>query len=65
MLVLSEHINAPKSRIQHVREREVDDAEHAAKWNHWFWLIGRERIKAFALTSCEDEGECLVFKMSL
>ena len=64
MLVLSEHINVPKSRIQHIRERKVDDAEYAAKRHHWFGLIRRERIKAFALTSCEDERQCLAFKVS-
>jgi hypothetical protein len=65
MLVLSKQVNAPKSRIERIREREVENPEHAPEWNCWFWLIGRERIKAFALTSCEDEGQGFVFKKSL
>ena len=64
MLVLSKHINAPKAGVQYIREREVDNPEHPPEWNRWFWLIGREGIKAFALTSCEDEGQCSGLKVS-
>ena len=64
LLVLSEQINVPKSRVQHVREREVDDAEHVTEWQRWFWLIRRERIKSFTFSSCEDEGQCFAREMS-
>jgi len=63
LLVLSEQIDVPKSRVQHVREREVDDAEHATEWQRWFWLIRRERIKSFTFASCEDEGQCFAREM--
>ena len=64
LLVLSEQINVPKSRVQHVREREVDDAEHATEWQRRFWLIRREWIEAFTSASCEDEGQCFGSEMS-
>jgi hypothetical protein len=51
MFVLRKDIDVPKSGVQHIRECEVDDTEHAAERHGWFWLIRSKRIEAFALAS--------------
>ena len=58
-LVLRQHHDLPKSRIDQVRDREVDQPVLAAEGHRGFGSVLRQRHEALSLAAGEDDSEDL------
>src|SRR6185369_12165829 len=56
-LVLRQHLDAKKSRVDEVREDDVDDAVTTAEGNGRLRSVERQRAHTFPLASGEDHRE--------